>query len=80
MTDAHQTFSLFKVNNRKRNMFKVNNKTPERRQWRTCFTFFSSASIDYFEQVNVSWAIKVTTILAVYQYKMTVHPHSLNSF
>ena len=59
---------------------KLTIKTPERRQWQTCFTTFSSASIDYFEQVNVSWVIKVTTLLAVYLYKLTVHPHSLNSF
>ena len=32
-------------------MFKVNNKTPERRQY---FTHFSIASVVDFEQVNVS--------------------------
>ena len=46
------------------NMFKVNNKTPEWRQWRRYSAFvvsfeyislFFTVSIFDFEQVNVSW-------------------------
>ena len=49
------------------NMFKVNNKTPKRPQWRRAgvfivnfehiFTLFPSVSIVDFEQVNVGWVI-----------------------
>ena len=48
-------------------MFKVNNKTPKRPQWRRSgvfivnfehiFTLFPSVSIVDFEQVNVGWVI-----------------------
>ena len=39
-------------------MFKVNKKTPERRQWYfTYFTPLSSVFIVDFEQVNVNWVI-----------------------
>ena len=42
-------------------MFKVNNKTPERRHWRHSFAYIvrrSSVSIVKFEHVNAGWVPK----------------------
>ena len=60
---------MFKVNNRNtRKRFEIywnlSIKTPEQPHWpiRTYFIPFSSASVVYFEQVNVCWALGIVQI------------------